>query len=103
MRIVQALKFEDAWNLCQIAINTYREKGAPALLKEAADRRLGQPTLFGRQVQLFLRKCHFSLIRESLRFQGKGSNIDFYGVKKNLIEKKEANKTFSPVFNTCQM
>ncbi|CAN0890300.1 Protein KINESIN LIGHT CHAIN-RELATED 3 [Linum grandiflorum] len=37
---VQALQFDDAKNLCQMALDIHRENGAPASLEEAADRRL---------------------------------------------------------------
>ncbi|KDP45346.1 hypothetical protein JCGZ_09595 [Jatropha curcas] len=37
---VQALQFDEAEKLCQIALDIHREKGGPASLEEAADRRL---------------------------------------------------------------
>ncbi|EEF44870.1 kinesin light chain, putative [Ricinus communis] len=37
---VQALQFDEAENLCQIALNIHRHKSGPASLEEAADRRL---------------------------------------------------------------
>ncbi|XP_062026509.1 protein KINESIN LIGHT CHAIN-RELATED 3 [Rosa rugosa] len=37
---VQALQFEEAQRLCQIALDTHKENGSPASLEEAADRRL---------------------------------------------------------------
>ncbi|KAJ9135310.1 hypothetical protein P3X46_032513 [Hevea brasiliensis] len=37
---VQALQFDEAEKLCQMALDIHREKGGPASLEEAADRRL---------------------------------------------------------------
>ncbi|RWR85588.1 Tetratricopeptide TPR-1 [Cinnamomum micranthum f. kanehirae] len=37
---VQALQFDEAQKLCQMALDIHRENGAPASLEEAADRRL---------------------------------------------------------------
>ncbi|EOY20701.1 hypothetical protein QUC31_006991 [Theobroma cacao] len=37
---VQALQFDEAQRLCQMAIDIHRENGSPASLEEAADRRL---------------------------------------------------------------
>ncbi|KDP31106.1 hypothetical protein JCGZ_11482 [Jatropha curcas] len=37
---VQALQFDEAQRLCQMALDIHRENGAPASLEEAADRRL---------------------------------------------------------------
>lgn len=37
---VQALQFDEAEKLCQIALDLHRENGSPASLEEAADRRL---------------------------------------------------------------
>lgn len=37
---VQALQFDEAEKLCQMALNIHRENGSPASLEEAADRRL---------------------------------------------------------------
>lgn len=37
---VQALQFEEAEKLCQMALDIHRENGSPASLEEAADRRL---------------------------------------------------------------
>ncbi|KAF5740370.1 Tetratricopeptide repeat-like superfamily protein [Tripterygium wilfordii] len=37
---VQALQFDDAEKICQMALDIHRENGAPASLEEAADRRL---------------------------------------------------------------
>ncbi|XWS48161.1 hypothetical protein CRYUN_Cryun13aG0049200 [Craigia yunnanensis] len=37
---VQALQFDEAQRLCQMALDIHREKGSPASLEEAADRRL---------------------------------------------------------------
>lgn len=37
---VQALQFDEAEKLCQMALDIHREKGGPATLEEAADRRL---------------------------------------------------------------
>lgn len=37
---VQALQFDEAEKLCQMALDIHRENGAPASLEEAADRRL---------------------------------------------------------------
>ncbi|KAJ4961109.1 hypothetical protein NE237_021019 [Protea cynaroides] len=37
---VQALQFDEAEKLCQMALNIHRENGQPASLEEAADRRL---------------------------------------------------------------
>ncbi|GAA0155243.1 microtubule binding motor protein [Lithospermum erythrorhizon] len=37
---VQALQFDEAENLCQIALDMHRSNGSPASLEEAADRRL---------------------------------------------------------------
>lgn len=37
---VQALQFDEAEKLCQIALDIHRENGSPASLEEAADRRL---------------------------------------------------------------
>ncbi|KAK6920715.1 hypothetical protein RJ641_014393 [Dillenia turbinata] len=37
---VQALHFDEAEKLCQMALDIHKEKGAPATLEEAADRRL---------------------------------------------------------------
>ncbi|CAI0398643.1 unnamed protein product [Linum tenue] len=37
---VQALQFDEAQKLCQLALDIHRENGAPASLEEAADRRL---------------------------------------------------------------
>ncbi|KAJ9152637.1 hypothetical protein P3X46_026184 [Hevea brasiliensis] len=37
---VQALQFDDAEKLCQVALSIHREKGGPASLEDAADRRL---------------------------------------------------------------
>lgn len=37
---VQALQFDDAEKLCQMALDIHRENGSPASLEEAADRRL---------------------------------------------------------------
>ncbi|KAK6924858.1 hypothetical protein RJ641_009184 [Dillenia turbinata] len=37
---VQALQFDEAEKLCQMALDIHKEKGAPATLEEAADRRL---------------------------------------------------------------
>ncbi|KAK8583690.1 hypothetical protein V6N13_109084 [Hibiscus sabdariffa] len=37
---VQALQFDEAQRLCQMALDIHRENGSPGLLEEAADRRL---------------------------------------------------------------
>ncbi|KAE8721082.1 glycyl-tRNA synthetase 1 [Hibiscus syriacus] len=37
---VQALQFDEAQRLCQMALDIHRENGSPALLEEAVDRRL---------------------------------------------------------------
>ncbi|CAN1806089.1 Protein KINESIN LIGHT CHAIN-RELATED 2 [Linum perenne] len=37
---VQALQFEDAAKICQLALDIHREKGGPSSMEEAADRRL---------------------------------------------------------------
>jgi tetratricopeptide (TPR) repeat protein len=37
---VQALRFDDAEKLCQMALDIHRENGSPASIEEAADRRL---------------------------------------------------------------
>ncbi|XWS37478.1 hypothetical protein CRYUN_Cryun19dG0046400 [Craigia yunnanensis] len=38
--LVQALQFDEAQRLCQMALDIHRENGSPASLEEAADRRL---------------------------------------------------------------